>query len=187
MDKIKITFPDGSIKEFDKGVTAFKIAESISPQLAQDVLAAEINGIVKDLSITINNNALLKFLKFDDEKGKEVYWHSTSHLMAHAVQDIYPEAKFGVGPAIDSGFYYDIDINTQLAEEDLRKIEKRMEEISKKNNPFVRQEISKDNAVKFFVDKGDPYKLEILSELDENSKVISLYKEGEFTDLCTGP
>ncbi len=187
MDKIKITFPDGSIKEFEKGISAFKIAESISPQLAQDVLAAEINGIVKDLSTPVSNNSVIKFLKFDDEKGKEVYWHSTSHLMAHAVQEIYPEAKFGVGPAIDSGFYYDIDINSQLTEEDLRKIEQRMEEISKKNNPFIRQEISKDDAVKFFVDKGDPYKLEILSELDDNSEIISLYKEGSFTDLCTGP
>jgi threonyl-tRNA synthetase len=166
---------------------AYKIAESISPQLAQDVLAAEINGIVRDLNIPVNNNAVIKFLKFEDEGGKEVYWHSTSHLMAHAVQEIYPEAKFGVGPAIDSGFYYDIDINTQLKDEDLRKIEQRMEEISKKNNPFTREEISKEDAVKFFVDKGDPYKLEILSEIDENSKVISLYKEGSFTDLCTGP
>src|SRR5690606_16600156 len=126
-------------------------------------------------------------LSFDDEKGREVYWHSTSHLMAHAVKSIYPEAKFGVGPAIESGFYYDIDINTNLTEDDLKKIEERMVQLSKENNSFVREELSKDQALNFFKERNDVYKVEILSEIDENDETISIYKEGDFTDLCTGP
>ena len=187
MNKIVITFPDGNSKEFDKGVTAYQVAESISSRLAQDTLAAEVNGFVKDLNSQINNNSIVKFLMFDDQKGKEVYWHSTSHLMAHAIQDIYPEAKFGVGPAIENGFYYDIDINSHLTEEDLKKIEEKMSELSKSNNPFVRVDLSKKEAVDFFTKKGDNYKTEILSEIDENTEDISLYKEGDFTDLCRGP
>ena len=186
-DKILITFPDGISKEFDKGISTFKIAESISSGLAEAALAAEVNGIVKDLDSPINSNSMINFLKFDDDKGKEVYWHSTSHLMAHAIQEIYPEAKFGVGPAIDNGFYYDIDINSALTEESLKVIENKMTELSKKNNSFVRQDLSKDSAVKFFENKGDNYKVEILSGIDENSEQVSIYKEGDFTDLCRGP
>jgi threonyl-tRNA synthetase len=126
MDKIKIYFPDGSSKEFEKGVTPFRVAESISGKLADDSLVAEIDGIVKELNTPLLEDCKLKLLTFNDEEGKETYWHSTSHLMAHAVQSIYPEAKFGVGPAIDNGFYYDIDINSQLSEDDLRKIEEKM-------------------------------------------------------------
>ncbi|MEO8399725.1 MAG: threonine--tRNA ligase, partial [Ignavibacteriaceae bacterium] len=177
----------GNAKEFDKGISAYQVAESISPRLAQDALSVEVNGIVKDLNSHLNNNAVINFLTFDSEKGKEVYWHSTSHLMAHAIQDIYPEAKFGVGPAIESGFYYDIDINSQLNEDDLKKIEDRMLELSKKNNAFLREDLSKQQAVNFFEKKGDNYKLEILSGIDENSEDISVYKEGDFTDLCRGP
>ncbi|QQS37813.1 MAG: threonine--tRNA ligase [Ignavibacteriales bacterium] len=187
MDKIIITFPDGKSSEFNKGTTGYQIAQSISQRLADEALAVEVNGFVKDLNCSINQNSVVKFLTFDDEKGKEVYWHSTSHLMAHAVQSIYPEAKFGVGPAIDSGFYYDIDINSALTEDDLRKIEDRMNEISKQDHSFDRKELSKSDAINFFQKKGDNYKLEILSELDENSEVISIYNEGDFTDLCTGP
>ncbi len=187
MDKIKITFPDGTIKEFDKGVTGFQIAESVSSRLAQEALAIEVNGRVKDLDAQINFNAVVRILTFDDKEGKEVYWHSTSHLMAHAVQDIYPEAKFGVGPAIENGFYYDIDINSHLTEEDLQKIEERMNKLSKENNSFRRQDLSKSEAVSFFESKGDNYKLEILSGIDENSEGVSLYKEGNFVDLCRGP
>lgn len=186
MNKIKINFPDGSVREYDNGVTPYQIAESISKRLAEDVLAAEVDGVVKDLNYPITKDSSINLLKFDDEKGKETYWHSTSHLMAHAVQTIFPEAKFGVGPAIDAGFYYDIDINTQLTEEELRKIENKMIEIAEKNNPFVREELPKQEAIKFFENKGDNYKLEILSEIDE-AETISIYKEGEFTDLCTGP
>jgi threonyl-tRNA synthetase len=187
MEKIKVTFPDGNSREFDEGITAIKIAESISSRLADDTLAVELNGVVKDLNYPINSDASIKFLTFEDEKGKEVYWHSTSHLMAHAITELYPEAKFGVGPAIENGFYYDIDINTGLTEPDLRAIEKKMAELSKANNAFVRQDLSKQEAINFFKEKGDPYKVEILSEIDEESVGISIYKEGDFTDLCRGP
>jgi threonyl-tRNA synthetase len=186
-DKIKITFPDGNSKEFDRGVTAYQVAESISKRLAEDALAAEVNDCVIDLAAPINNDSSVKFLTFDDEKGKHVYWHSTSHLMAHAVQSLYPEAKFGVGPAIESGFYYDIDINTNLTEADLARIEQKMQQLSKEDNSFRREELAKDKALEFFKQKGDNYKVEILSEIDENNEKISIYKEGEFTDLCTGP
>src|SRR4030067_681904 len=154
MQSIKIKLPDGSIREFEKGMTAFKIAEAISPRLSQDTLAVEVDGVVRDLSYKIENDSSVKFLTFDDDKGKEVYWHSTSHLMAHAIQEIYPEAKFGVGPAIDTGFYYDIDINSKLSEEDLEIIEKKMIELSKKDEPFQRNELPKDDAIKFFKNKG---------------------------------
>ena len=187
MDKIKIKFPDGKDKEFEKGVTPFQIAQSISERLANDALAAKVNGFVLDMYRPINRDADIRFLMFEDEEGKEVYWHSSSHLMAHAIKSLYPEAKFGVGPAIENGFYYDFDINTKLDEEELRKIEDRMEKISKEDHKFERSELSKEKAVDFFKKLDDQYKLEILSELDENSNVISIYNEGEFTDLCTGP
>ena len=187
MDKIKITFPDGNVKEFDKGTTAFDIAESISPRLAAETLAAKLDGKVIDLNRPIDKDGSIKFLKFDDDEGKEVYWHSTSHLMAHAIQDIYPEAKFGVGPAIDAGFYYDIDINSQLHDDDLKKIEDKMTELAKKDEHFERVELSKQEAIDFFSKKGDQYKLELLEGMDENSETISIYNEGDFTDLCRGP
>src|ERR1035437_8677729 len=186
MNKIKITFPDGNSREYDKGITALKIAESISSRLAGDALAAEIDSVIKDLNIPLTKDSLVKFLTFEDDKGKHVYWHSTSHLMAHAVQSIYPEAKFGVGPAIESGFYYDIDINSSITEDDLKKIESRIMELSKENNVFVREELSKEKALEFFKQKGDNYKTEIISEIPDD-EIISIYKEGNFTDLCTGP
>jgi threonyl-tRNA synthetase len=187
MDKIKITFPDGHSREYDKGISAYKIAESISPRLAEDALAVEVDSIVKDLNTPIKKDSAVKFLTFEDDKGKHVYWHSTSHLMAHAVQSIYPEAKFGVGPAIESGFYYDIDINSSITEDDLKKIESRIMELSKENNVFVREELSKEKALEFFKQKGDNYKIEIISEINETEEAISIYKEGQFTDLCVGP
>ncbi|MDF1611515.1 threonine--tRNA ligase [Stygiobacter electus] len=187
MEKIKIKFPDGSVKEFDKGVTPLEIAKSISNRLADEALVAKINGKLKDLNSPINEDAELQIFTFDSPEGRETYWHSSSHLMAHAIQSIFPEAKFGVGPAIDSGFYYDIDINKNLTEEDLLTIENKMLEIASQKNPFLRKELSKAEAMKFFTEKGDEYKQEIISELDENSEVISIYNEGDFTDLCTGP
>ena len=187
MNKIKIVFPDGNMKEFDEGVTGKSIADSISSRLSEDALAIEVNGTVREINSKLTEDASIKFLTFEDEKGKEVYWHSTSHLMAHAVQELFPEAKFGVGPAIENGFYYDIDINTGLAEENLRVIENKMIELSKKDSSFVREELSKDSAVKFFEQKGDHYKIEILSGINENNEKVSIYKEGEFTDLCRGP
>ena len=187
MEKIKIKFPDGSVKEFEKGITGFQIAESISKRLAEEVLAIKINGKVRELNVPINEDAEVKILTFDDDEGKEVYWHSSSHLMAHAIQSLHPEAKFGVGPAIENGFYYDFDINTQLSEDDLRKIEEKMITIAGENHPFERVELPKEKAIEFFSKKGDQYKLEILSELDDKNDVISIYNEGDFTDLCTGP
>jgi threonyl-tRNA synthetase len=187
MQKIKLTLPDNSVREFAKGISALKVSEAIAPRLAQDSLAAEINGIVRDLSYELESDCTIKFLTFDDDKGKEVYWHSTSHLMAHAIQEIYPEAKFGVGPAIEAGFYYDIDINSQLSEGDLRVVEEKMAQLALSNSSFVREDMTKHAAIDFFGKKGDNYKLEILSEIDENSQVISIYKEGSFTDLCRGP
>jgi threonyl-tRNA synthetase len=187
MEKIKITFPDGSVKEFDKGITAFEVAKSISNRLADEALVSKINGEIRDLSTPLKNDVTLQIFTFDNPEGKHTYWHSTSHLMAHAVQSIYPEAKFGVGPAIDAGFYYDIDINSNLTEENLVKIEKKMMELASQKNPFKRTELSKSDAVNFFSKKGDNYKLEILSELDDKVEVISIYDEGDFTDLCTGP
>lgn len=185
--KIKITLPDSSIREYEKGISALEIAETISPRLAENALAAEVNNIVRDLSYQIEADSTIKFLTFDDDKGKEVYWHSTSHLMAHAIQEIYPEAKFGVGPAIETGFYYDIDINSQLSEEDLKVVEKKMSQLAQSDSSFVREDLTKKAAIEFFKEKGDNYKLEILSEIDENSQGISIYKEGSFTDLCRGP
>ena len=187
MDKIKIKFPDGSEREYDSGITPLQIAQSISRKLAEEALVCDINGVTKELSTPITSNAELKLYTFDDPKGKETYWHSTSHLMAHAVQSLFPEAKFGVGPAIDTGFYYDIDINTSLTEEILLKIEQKMTELAAKDSQFCRKEISKAEAMKFFTEKGDNYKQEIISELDETASAISIYEEGEFTDLCTGP
>lgn len=186
-DKIKILFPDGNEKEFTPGITGYEIAKSISNRLADEVLSVKLNNDVRDLNSPITEDAKILFLTFDDAEGKHVYWHSTSHLMAHAIQELYPEAKFGVGPAIESGFYYDIDINSHLSENELKVIEAKMMEISKKDDQFKRTELSKSDAINFFKEKGDNYKLEILSEIDEKSKTISIYKEGNFTDLCTGP
>src|SRR4030066_464295 len=187
MNKIKIKFPDGNVREFEKGITPFQIAQSISDRLADEVLAAKVNGSVIDMQRPIYQDTDIHFLKFDDEEGKEVYWHSSSHLMAHAIKSLYPEAKFGVGPAIENGFYYDFDINKKLDEEDLLKIEQKMEKISKEDHKFERTELPKAKAVDFFKKQDDQYKIEILSELDENNEVISIYNEGDFTDLCTGP
>jgi len=187
MSKIKITFPDGAIKEFDNGISGYQIAQSISQRLADDVLAVKFNDVIIDLHRSITNDGTVKFLTFDDKEGKEVYWHSSSHLMAHAIQDIFPEAKFGVGPAIDAGFYYDIDINTQLSEDHLKQIEDKMLTLSKSDSRFEREELSQQAAIEFFKKKGDQYKVELLSEMDESKEKISIYKEGSFTDLCRGP
>ncbi len=187
MNKINITFPDGAVKEFESGVTGLQIAQSISNRLADDVLAVKFNNAIIDFNKAITENGSVKFLTFEDAEGKEVYWHSSSHLMAHAIQIIFPEAKFGVGPAIDAGFYYDIDINTQLTEDHLKLIEDKMIELSKANSKFEREELNKQDALEFFKKKGDQYKVELLSEMDESKEKISIYKEGSFTDLCRGP
>lgn len=187
MDKIKITLPDGSVREYEKGVTPYEVAKSISGRLAKEAIIARVNGSLRDINSKLNEDTDLAILTFDDQEGRMTYWHSTSHLMAHAIQEMYPEAKFGVGPPIDGGFYYDIDINTKLSEEDLPKIEAKMMEIAKEDRPFCRKELSKQEALDYFTEKGDEYKIELISDLDEEKEVISIYDEGAFTDLCTGP
>jgi len=187
MSMINITFPDGSVKEFENGLTPFQIAESISSRLADDVLVANVNSKLVDINSSITSDANLQLFTFRDDIGRSTYWHSTSHLMAHAIQSLYPEAKFGVGPAIEGGFYYDFDINTKLTDEDLLKIEDKMMQLTKENKSFNRQELSKEEALKFFEKADDQYKLEIITELDGENETISLYHEGDFTDLCTGP
>lgn len=186
MNNIQLKFPDNSTKEFPEGITGLEIARAISEGLAKNALAVKVNNSVFDLTKPITENAEIKILTFDDEEGKNVYWHSTSHLMAHAILSLYPEAKFGVGPAIENGFYYDFDINSKLNEDDLLKIEKKMTEIAEANHPFVRKELSRKEAIRFFIEKNDNYKIEILNELPEDAK-ISIYEEGDFVDLCTGP
>ena len=183
---IKITLPDGSVREYAKGSTAMDIAKSISEGLARKVLAATINGEVWDASRPINEDASLKLLTWDDADGKNTFWHSSAHLMAEAVQDKYPNAKFWVGPALDKGFYYDIDLgDTKMAEEDLIHLEKKMNELAKQNNAYARKAMPKAEAIQYFTEKGDEYKLDLLSNLKDGE--ITFYTQGQFTDLCRGP
>ncbi|KAA0208282.1 threonine--tRNA ligase [Ignavibacteria bacterium CHB1] len=187
-NKIKIKFPDGAIKEFDSGVSSFQIAESISPRFADEVLVAEINGNMKDLSAPVSEDAEIKFHKFDSEKGKEVYWHTTSHMMAQAIEELFPGAKFGVGPPIENGFYYDIDSEHKFSDKELEMIETRIHEIAERDLKPVREEIPRLAAIEYFKTKRvDPYKVEILEDIAKDQDVVSLYHQGEFTDLCRGP
>jgi len=183
---IKITLPDGSIREYQKGITSLDIAKSFSEGLARKVLAANINGQVWDLSMPINEDSSLQLLTWNDIAGKSTFWHSSAHLMAEAIEASFPGVKFWVGPPIETGFYYDIDLgDNSIAEEDLRKLEVKMAELAKQNEVFQRKEISKADAVKYFSDKGDEYKLDLLSNLEDGN--ITLYTQGNFTDLCRGP
>jgi threonyl-tRNA synthetase len=186
MSKIKITFPDGNQKEFDSDITGKQIAEGISKGLAKEALAVEVNGEVWDLSRPINQEATFKILKWADDGGKHAYWHSSAHLMAEAVETLYPGAKFGIGPAIETGFYYDLDLGDHnLTKDDLQKIEDKMNELANRDVPYVREEKKWEEAVEYFKKKGDQYKLELLDEF--KGQVISLYHHGNFTDLCRGP
>lgn len=187
MEQVKVKLPDGSVKEYDQGISPYQVAESISGRLAKEAIVAEIDERMREIHFPINKDSNIKIYTFNDEKGKETYWHSTSHLMAHAVKELFPEAKFGVGPAIDNGFYYDIDIDTKLSEDDLIKIEAKMKEIIERNESFQRKELSKTDALDFFTKQKDEYKLELIDGLDESTEDISIYNEGSFTDLCTGP
>jgi threonyl-tRNA synthetase len=183
---IKITLPDGAVREYEAGVTALDVAKSISEGLARKVLAANVNGQVWDATRPITEDASLKLLTWDDDGGKSTFWHSSAHLMAEAVEDLFPGAKFWVGPAIEKGFYYDIDLGgRQISEEDLRKLEKKMNELAKQNNSYVRKAMPKAEAVKYFTEKGDEYKLDLLSNLTDGE--ITFYTQGTFTDLCRGP
>ena len=183
---INITFPDGSVKAFEQGVTAYEIAQSISPRLAAEVLAASVNGEIYDLSRPIKTDAQIKLHKWEDEEAKHVFWHSSSHLMAEALESLYPGVKFGIGPAIENGFYYDVDLaGATLTEADLPKIEKKMLELAQGKEDFKRIEVPKAEAMKYFEQKGAQYKCELISELEDGS--ITYYTNGAFTDLCRGP
>ena len=183
---VKITLPDGSNREYAEGITPIEIAKSISEGLARKVLAASVNGEVCDITRPINNDATFKLLTWDDNEGKSTFWHSSAHLMAEAVQATFPHAKFWVGPAIDKGFYYDIDLgDDKMTEDELVVLEKKMNEFAKQNNPFVRKSIPKAEATQYFTEKGDEYKLDLLSNLTDGE--ISFYTQGSFTDLCRGP
>ena len=183
---INITLPDGAVRQYEKGVSALDIAKSISEGLARKVLAASVNGQVWDAFRAINNDATLKLITWDDSEGKNTFWHSSAHLMAEAVETIFPGVKFWVGPALEKGFYYDMDLgDRKLTEEDLVGLEKKMQELSKQNNRFLRKEISKGDAVAYFEEKGDEYKLDLLTNLTDGE--ITFYSQGAFTDLCRGP
>lgn len=162
---IKITFPDGNVKEFAKGTTAYQIAESISPRLAADSLAASVNGATVDLNRAIEEDASIKFYKWDDPEGKHAFWHTSSHLLAEALEALYPGIKFGIGPAIENGFYYDVDSPVPITEADLETIEKKMIELSRNKEQLIRTEVSKADALKNFTEKGDPYKVELIRDL----------------------
>ena len=183
---IQVTFPDGTIREYEKGTSALQIAMSISEGLARNVLAARVNGQVKDAVLPINENCELQLLTWNDTDGKSTMWHSSAHLMAEALEFHFPGIKLAIGPPVNSGFYYDVDfMDYSISEKDLEKIEQKMKELAKAKNPFVRQEISKDDAIAYFTEKQDPYKLELLSELADGT--ITFYTQGNFTDLCRGP
>ena len=183
---INITFPDGSVKQFEAGITPFQVAESISPRFAADVLAAKVNGAEWDISRPISEDASIELFKWDSPEGKHAFWHSSAHLLAEALQELYPGVKFGIGPAIENGFYYDIDPGEhKITSEDFPKIEKKMAEIVQRKENIVRSDISKADALKAFGDIGETYKCELISELEDGK--ITTYTQGAFTDLCRGP
>lgn len=183
---IKITLPDGSIKEFEAGINSLDVAKSISEGLARNVLAAKVNGEVWDAFRPIESDADLQLLTWNDEEGKETMWHSSAHLLAEALEELYPGIKFGIGPPIENGFYYDVDAGDRIiTSEDLPKVEKKMQELARQKNKYSRKEVSKADAINYFQEKGDQYKLELIEELEDGS--ITFYKQGNFTDLCRGP
>ncbi|MBR3981624.1 MAG: threonine--tRNA ligase [Bacteroidales bacterium] len=183
---IQITFPDGSVKEYNNGVTPLEIAQSLSPQLAREVLVATVNGEAWDLTRGIDENATLSLHKFDDKEGKHAFWHSSAHLLAEALQALYPNVKFGIGPAIETGFYYDVDLgDITLSEKDLTAIENKMLELARQKNDYVRKSVPKAEALKYFGDKNETYKVELINDLEDGS--ITYYTQGSFTDLCRGP
>jgi threonyl-tRNA synthetase len=183
---INITLPDGTVKKIEKGTTSMDVAKSISEGLARNVLAAEVNGEVWDLNREINEDVTLNLLSFKDKGGKSTFWHSSAHLMAEAFEAYYPGIKLAIGPPIENGFYYDIDFGSyEISEKDLVKIEQKMLELAREKNEFIRKDISKNDAIAYFKEKGDEYKLELLQDLEDGS--ITFYTQGNFTDLCRGP
>jgi threonyl-tRNA synthetase len=183
---MKITFPDKNVREYPEGTTALEIAKSISEGLARNVLAAKVNGEVRDLQRPIHQDSALELLTWDNAEGKSTFWHSSAHLMAEALEFYFPGVKFWVGPPVDHGYYYDVDLGDKtISNEDFKKIEDKMLELARQNNPYLRKEISKKDAVNYFTEKDDQYKLDLLQGLDDGT--ISLYTQGNFTDLCRGP
>lgn len=183
---VNITLPDGSVKQFAEGVTAMEIATSISEGLARNVLSAKVNGEVWDADRPITKDSTVQLLTWRDTEGKSTFWHSSAHLMAEALEALYPGVKFGIGPPIDQGFYYDIDLgDRQISVDDLPAIEKKMQELAREKNKFVRKEISKADALAYFQEKDDEYKLELIDDLEDGS--ITFYEQGNFIDLCRGP
>lgn len=183
---IKVTFPDGSSREYAKGTTAFQIAESISPRLAADVLVASVNNDIYELNRPINSDCNIKLHKWDDSEAKHTFWHTSAHLMAEALQELYPNVKFGIGPAIENGFYYDVDLGDDVIKEsDFAKIEAKMAELVAKGESLTRKEISKHDALAMFSQRNETYKTELIEELEDGT--ISTYTQGSFTDLCRGP
>lgn len=183
---INISFPDGAVRQYESGVTALDIAKSISEGLARKVLAASVNGQVWDATRPINSDASLKLLTWNDPDGQNTFWHSSAHLMAEAVESMFPGVKFWVGPALDKGFYYDMDLgDRKITEEDLAALEKKMNELAKQSNKYIRKEMPKAEAVAYFTEKGDEYKLDLLQNLNDGE--ITFYSQGGFTDLCRGP
>ncbi|MFP4365649.1 MAG: threonine--tRNA ligase [Bacteroidales bacterium] len=184
---IKITFPDNSTREYTKGITGIEIAKSLSNSLAKEILSVTVNGKVYDLTRPIESDANIKFNKWEDEEGKHAFWHSSAHLMAEALEALYPGVKLGIGPSIDNGFYYDIDLGEErtLSDSDLPEIEKKMKELSRQKNPYIRKEVPKREAIEYYSKKGDEYKVELLNDLEDGT--ISFYSQGNFTDLCRGP
>ncbi len=183
---INIKFPDGSVRPFNKGITAFEIANGISPRLASEVLAATVNSKVVEINRPINEDASIKLHKWEDQEAKNTFWHSSSHLMAEALEQLYPGIKFGIGPAIETGFYYDVDLGEKtITESDLKKIEDKMLELAREKQHFVRKDVSKEEAMSTYTTKGDEYKCELIKDLEDGT--ISFYTNGSFTDLCRGP
>ncbi|HOO42794.1 MAG TPA: threonine--tRNA ligase [Bacteroidales bacterium] len=183
---IIITFPDGKTKQYQSGITGYQIAQDISPRLAAEVLAVKVDGKLTDIQLPLKQDASVRFLKWEDEQGKQVFWHSSSHLMAEALEILYPGVKFGIGPAIENGFYYDIDLEgRQLSEADLAPIENKMMELARSKQLFERREVSKEEALATYREKGDPYKCELIQDLEDGT--ITFYSNGVFTDLCRGP
>ncbi|MCW3785705.1 threonine--tRNA ligase [Plebeiibacterium sediminum] len=184
---VKITLPDNSVREYESGVTGLEIAQSISPRLAKEVLSISVNEQTWDLTRPITEDASIKLYKWEDEEGKHAFWHSSAHLMAEALEALYPGMKFGIGPSIENGFYYDVDPGEDvvLRDADIPKIEAKMKELARQKNAYVRTDVTKAEALSYFNDKGDEYKLELINELEDGT--ITFYKQGEFTDLCRGP
>ena len=183
---INITLPDGSVRPYEKGVTSFEIAQSISEGLARNVLAAKVNDTVWDLSRPIDEDATVQLLTWNDDLGKNTFWHSSAHLLAEALEELFPGIKFGIGPPVENGFYYDVDLGDRtFSQDDFAKVEQKMLELARNKSEFTRREVSKAEAIEYFTAKGDEYKLDLIKDLADGS--ITFYEQGNFVDLCRGP